>query len=367
MEIINLPFHDKNAINEFHSVWAAVYERSKGRLVPESIDDLTWAFSAKNHWFHQGKGILLWERNKTRAAAFFNPNASYFNAPVAYFGFWETLPGQQAVNDEIFEKINAWAKAQGAKHVVGPINFNTFFSYRLRLDSFEEQTFFNEPNQPEYYRPIIESMNFKLVVNYISPRCEDVEKIKAFHGSNRKLIADLAANNLKVSSLTAHIFLERLPEIYDFLSATFQDNTLYTPISWDTFKEDLAEPASAKLCPLTSVICTDLDSSIAGFFLCYPDYQPLTVAGKRTSEICFEKHFKLLGQPRCIANTGGVLPKYRNLGLFNAMVAELAGRVAENYSSLVSGLIREGNPSQNPALRLGDRDVKYGLFARKAE
>src|SRR6187549_1698901 len=52
----------------------------------------------------------------------------------AYFGFWETVD-DPSLNKEVFTTLQNDALARGKKKLTGPLNFNTYQSYRLRLNN----------------------------------------------------------------------------------------------------------------------------------------------------------------------------------------------------------------------------------------
>ena len=96
--------------------------------------------------------LRVWARawpGKARLAAFFSPNQMVDDLPTAFFGFWETEEYFPA-NEELFREAEDWARQQGARQLLGPINFSTFNPYRVRLNHFDKGSFPGEPYNPPW-------------------------------------------------------------------------------------------------------------------------------------------------------------------------------------------------------------------------
>ena len=87
--------------------------------------------------------------------------------PAAFFGFWETVE-DLPTNQKLFLELEDWAKSLGAKILVGPINFSTFYGNRIRIDQKNSHSFLGEPYNPSYYPKILEGAGFEKYHQYIT-------------------------------------------------------------------------------------------------------------------------------------------------------------------------------------------------------
>ena len=76
----------------------------------------------------------LWVGDKARAGLFFDKNLLMDDVPAACFGYWEGLNDPEA-HRELLSHAEQWAREKGAKKLYGPINFSTYYAYRIRTDN----------------------------------------------------------------------------------------------------------------------------------------------------------------------------------------------------------------------------------------
>ncbi len=333
-------------------------------------------FSSAHDFFRQGKvwlGVAGQELNgqgadaTTRVAGFVHPQQIIDGKPVAFFGYWESanLP---APNHALFAQLEQWAKQQGAVALYGPIDFNTYGAYRLRLNDFEQSAFPGEPCNPDYYPQLLEALGFDITCRYQSRFHPDVKVLAQELQPRLQQVQNQLQDQFRLSLLTPDFWLEHLDELYPLVDVIFRQNFAYTPITLQQFRDSCGAAFAQKFCPRSSVLATTHNGDVAGFFLCYPDYSPLLrVANAQripASEIRFDVHAPQLPRPTlALAKTGGVHPDFRQGGLFNWMGMQLVTNVAAHYDTIAGALMREDNHS----LRFGmicpiQRD--YGLYCK---
>ena len=119
------------------SLAQAIYQ-GDDQWIPEDPQAITAAFSPENAWFQKGALSLFLIKGKARAAAFIGPQGGpemvIDGLKAAFFGYWETTEDPEA-DRLLMAKVEAWAKAQGASVLYGPINFTTYGTYRLRTSA----------------------------------------------------------------------------------------------------------------------------------------------------------------------------------------------------------------------------------------
>ena len=322
---------------------------------------LAQAFSMANPWFAQPNhrawlGVIP---GQARLAGFYC-GQEVDGERVAFFGFWEGI-NELAPHQELFQALCRWAKAQGATRVYGPINFSTFGAYRVRLDGFEAGCFPGEPWNPPYYAALMTQLGFSERYRYLSTS-NQVADVVAQVGPDYARYKPKLESVVSFSALSGEFWMDNLDELYGFVDNVFGGNFAYSSPSLTQFKAQCGKPFADKLCPHTSALATAHDGRIAGFFLVFPDYAPLIKRGIRN--ISYHEHAHLLPEPRhALAKTGGVLPAFRELGLFTAMGCELSLRAEGRYQQISACLVRADNPSRQFALRHGVASQRqYALY-----
>ncbi len=330
-------------------------------------------FSTENDYFRTGRA---WAETAEgcRLAGFFNPEQRINDEAVAYFGFWENSGDTDAVLNaqrDLFARFERWAAEQGAERIYGPINFNTYGPYRLRLA--DEQggmpgpVFAGEPYNPLSYGEQLQALGYDIHYRYYTRINNNLPALALQMEKPLAQALQQLQGEFIVSRLDGDTWMNNLPELYPLIDRMFHQNFAYSPISEAQFVAACGEPFARKLCPQSSVLVRHKSGAIAGFFLCYPDYSPLQVAGSlmKAADISYAKHAALLPEPRlALAKTGAIHPDYRQAGLFTLMSMQLTCWAAPHYQRVAAALVREDNPSLRYAHN-GEEVRVYGLFTKQ--
>lgn len=350
--------------------------------IPENEEKIRQQFSADNPYFLSCQARVFSSDLEARLVGFYNPDLEIEGEKIAYFGFWESQ-NDLAVNQTLFLQLQQWAKSLGAQRIYGPINFSTYQSNRLRVDSFDKASFIDEPYNPEYYPSILEQLGFSKKYGYTSAINQSVDNLVAQIQLPFEALKKPIENQFVFEKLTGQVWLDNLENLYPLVDSIFSENFAYTPVSWESFQALCGESFAKKLCPNSSVIVRDLEGDIAGFFITYPDYGSLVnqaalnkEAGSKdeqlnAADVSFAEHYPLLQAPRLLlAKTCGVAPKYRAAKLFPLMSMQLS-LWAEGYYEQVSGaMIRDDNASMSfykSLEKAGNKDFitrNYALFTK---
>lgn len=366
-----------------HQIYA-----TDGNWIPEQRESVRQQFSDSNAWFKENRAWLGVKEGRARLAGFYNPSVNIDGQPCAFFGYFDCEDDLDACTD-LFAEFEQWARERGARKVFGPINFSTLNDYRLRVDNFDKAPFPNEPYNKPWYPRILESLGFSVRHYYSSSFQSDPQaqanEVGGFYRDYEKKFSDI----LTFQPLTADRWLARLDDIHPLINQMFAQSFAFSAISLNTFHAQLGESIARKICPETSVLVTDQDQNVAGFFLCYPDYSPLlrqdadrnnarAAATKsdaisdaidlplKPAQVDYQKHFSRLPEDRqMIAKSGGVAPQYRSIKLFSAMCACISVTSAPLYQRSVAATVRDNNLSLNFASRHCARSTtRYALFEK---
>jgi len=361
---------------EFFQVANNVYQGDP-HWIPENIASIRQQFSSDNSYFDRCQAQVFCDGDQARLIGFYNPDLEIEGEHAAYFGFWET-ENTLAINQVLFGQFETWAKACGANRIYGPINFSTYQNNRLRVDSFDDAAFIDEPYNPDYYPYLLEQLGFEKKYGYVTSINQSVDNLIKQITQPFMALKASTAGDFVFERLTGDVWLDNLEDLYPLVDAIFSQNFAYTPVSWQSFKELCGESFAKKLCPKTSVIVRDLTGDIAGFFITYPDYGSLVNQSaidsgvlKSASEMNYAEHYPLLKQPRLLlAKTCGVAPKYRSAGLFPLMSLQLTLWAEGSYEHISGAMMRDDNASVSfykSLIKAGNKDFlmrKYALFTK---
>ncbi|WP_250657930.1 hypothetical protein [Alkalimarinus coralli] len=354
----------------FFSIAEKVYA-SDDFWIKESEPYIRTLFSTENSFFGSGKAWVDTEKNCARLAGFYNPDQLIDGKRAAYFGFWE-CDNQLEANQALFERFERWARACGADVIYGPINFNTFGLYRIRMSHHENGYFPGEPYNPSYYPELMEKLGYGVSKRFYSWFGRLDNRAEKSAPLMSKEVAKLEQQGIKFSRLTPEYWLNHLPEIFLNVDEIFKDNFAYSGITFEAFEKAFGEGFAYRFCPKASVLATDAEGNIAGFFVAFPDYSPLLKQSSpkkvEASQIRYNDHFKLLEHPKVLGKSGGVSPAYRKSGLFSVMSYLLTQWSEASYELGGATLVREDNPSARVGRLFfsqpGDWSHEYALFSK---
>jgi GNAT superfamily N-acetyltransferase len=337
--------------------------------IPEEESVIRRAFSSSNAWFAQGHAATFSVEGRARLAVFRTRSCLIDGQDAAFFGFFES-DGDSATAKALLDAAAEWARNAGASVLYGPINFNTFGSYRLRLSAEPGgMPFPGEPyNRPEYSAILAEN-GFCEAMRYVSQVSDfGVNAAEAQRNAAEKLMAA----GYSFEPLDGARWLELLPQIHRMADEIFGDAFAYSRVSFDEFAAGYGEGTAKRLCPHTSVLALGPSGDIAGFLVSFPHYGPLLIQGSTIgrvglSELSYDVHQPMLvaaGERTAVAKTIGVRPAHRQHGLMNAIGAIAIERGRGRYDRWIAALVRENNVSRRFAEQHNHHLRRYALYRR---
>lgn len=347
--------------DNFFSVPDHVYCNERASI-PEDRATIEWLFSDENSFFKEGEAWVRVIPNTARLAGFIHPD---YPKGCAYFGFWETIHDSDITN-KLFEEFEAWALSRGCRTVMGPINFSTFYTYRLRLNQFDlPYSFQGEPHSPDYYLPLLHHRGYTVSQEYFT------DVINTNHPMNKVPDAFMEKMNTRYSihPLTPDVFEERFSEFTALTNQVFGHKDFYTPSILSIF-DKVTKPFILKnICPKTSFFATAKDgSNIIGYVIVFPHYGPLLCRHSDMqvplAHIDYSTHFPMLTEPTAIVKTVCVSPEDSKKGLvFMLYLATLQASRAY-YSHIVMALTSTTTRKVLSPDVISDT-YKYGVFSKE--
>ncbi len=279
----------------------------------------------------------------------------------SYFGFWETVD-DQSLNTEAFTLLQNDALARRKKIIKGPLNFNTYQPYRLRLNNPSWIKFDNEPVNPLYYSTLLETLNFEITASFESRHIKK-SNIGNVYVTKDQLLKEVRHIPFEFIPLTPDNWKAYEHQLYELAHIIFSSNPAYIPVSFEQFSTLYNADFAAKLCPHSSVLFRDIVSGrLASMSFCQPNYERLNFP--QDYHPTFENDFNKLETKTLLAKTVGVHPDFRQQGLMNYMGAYAMLSFQNFYDEVIFCLTREGNVSNNFAKDLEYERADYALFSK---
>ena len=336
--------------------------------IPEDAAALDRLFSPEHGFFAHGRATVQVHDGEARVAGFFDPGFTIEGEPVAGFGYWEGVD-RLAPHRALFDEVERWARAQGARRLYGPVDFSTHRRYRLRLNRFDDSPFPGEPYNPDYYPRLLEALGFQVVVEYAT--LATTRLYTSVIGE--LLLAKLpylgrVPEGVEISRLTPEGWLERLDEVRAFVDTAFEENPGYFSLAESDFRALYGEVFAHRFCPFTSRIALDSAGRLAAFLLAFPDYGPLVRQGNPeripVAELRYERDYPRLAAPCFLAKTAAVRADYRRRGLLSALATDAARASLDRYADGMICLMHKRNPSLRYGLAIASHARQYGLFGK---
>ncbi|MCP4203946.1 MAG: GNAT family N-acetyltransferase [bacterium] len=283
--------------------------------------------------------------------------------PYGMLGFFEALDDSGAVA-ALFETAIEWFRERGIATVIGPIDGDTWHSYRLNAGPFEEAPFLMEPYNPPYYPELWRGNGFDVLETYLSQRASDlaavVEAMAPKH--RRALEAGYSIETLRLDRFDAE-----LGRLYRLSLRVFAGNFLYTAISEESFL-DLYRQSRALVDAELVFFARAPDGSDAGFLFAFPDRFRAVAAMQGKSHLLAKLKFLTLRNRTDSVNLKslGVVPEHRKSGVGAAlMYRAYKAALRKGYRHANLCLLRAGNPSGR--LEGGRSQVfrRYELYERR--
>ncbi len=326
VEIIPLS-RSSREILRFLKVSYRIY-RDDPLWVAPLLSDLKRVFTDENPLFQHAQ-MQLWIacRNGHDVGRIAGVIDKHYNRsatePAAFFGFYECVD-EPGASRALFAAAQEWARQQGSRRMLGPMNPTTNDECGLLIEGFDSAPVFMMTYNPRYYLAQVESEGFRkakdLLAFHIDLATIPMDRLLRISGKVKARNPELQLRPVRRKTLAQDIV--KVKEVYN---AAWQANWGFVPMT-DAEVDFMA----ARLKPLLMeglIWLVEAGSEPVGFLLALPDYnvalQPLK--GKLLTPRLLGFLPYLFGwkcPPRTRVLTLGVKEKYRSRGLETAMLVE---------------------------------------------
>lgn len=357
---------------EFVHLVYDIYQHDKC-WIPEQSNNLALAFSTVNDFFEQGEAYIDVIPDACRLAGFLHPALQIDGKKAAFFGYWESK-NTLAENKRLFTDFERWAKLGGAQVVYGPINFNTFNQYRIKLSGFDTPAFPSEPHNPDYYEHLLQSLGYQLHIRYgtfiadAKPECFD------FMIRNQTRLQSRLSKKFNLYALNETRWRALNDQLYEQVDCIFGDNFAYTPISRNLYDHAVIDNLAKKICDKTSLAVLDKNTGqLCGVHINFPDYSDLLCQQSQmninTAQIDYAQHFSKLENPCALFKISAINPKFRLNGLmYQWLATESLSRICKLYDKVAFCIVRVGGNTHRMLQKVPIHSSRhYGLFCKELE
>ncbi|MDT0684886.1 hypothetical protein [Autumnicola psychrophila] len=282
---------------------------------------------------------------------------------TALFGYWETVEAATELNKEAFWLLQADAIAYEKTSLTGPLHFNTFHRYRLRLGETPSWKIFDrEPVNPIYYPQILGDLDFRKTLTYESRRIPASE-IRNIYRDKKKFVQGIEELPFTIIPLNPENWKNYEEEIYELVESIFNANPGYKTIDPAEFKLLYNLQFSEKLCPYTASLFKDSTTGkLVALTFCHPNYK--SIQEEITGTPSFKRDFPKLKNPTMLAKSSGVHPDYRKMNLMNYSGAYVMLSFRELYEDTIFCLMKTDNYSRHFTDGIACEKAFYGLFEK---
>lgn len=245
----------------------------------------------------------------------------------------------------LLEHACAQLQGRGCGLAVGPMDGNTWRSYRLITDRGAEPPFFLEIQHPPDWPKHFSDLGFTVLADYFSALNPNLQQDARLAQLRRRV----GEHGIRVRSFELEQFDQEILRIYDLSLAGFAGNFLYSAIGWEDFY-GMYSPVKPYVRP-ELVLIAEQDGKPVGFLFALPDLLQAQ-RGQAVDTVIFK--------------TVAVLPELGGSGLGSLLVAEGHRVAAElGFKRAIHALMYEDNISRKISAHYAKPVRRYSLFVKE--
>lgn len=345
----------------FFAVADEVYEGDPNFCAP--FRDAVAASIGRADFHHRQQVLIAVENGRpvARLIARLSPDLrDAEDRPFGLLAFFEACERPEAVA-KLFATAIGWLRDHGAGAIVGPMDGDTWHSYRLNVGPYGERPFLMEPYHPPYYPALWEQNGFEVLEGYHSKRVSDLDGVlPQLEPSYRRAIAA----GYRLERLRMKRFFAELERFHALSCEMFRHNFLYSEISRSDFVE-LYSGARRLIDPDFVYFAVAPDGSDAGFLFAFPDrFRAVAAMHGRRGLLAALRFLAHRRRPDTVnLKSLGVVSAHRRSGLASALMY-CGYRTAreKGYTRANLCLIKDDNPSGGLDGGLGTLLRRYHLY-----
>jgi len=365
--------HSVNGKDDFKDFINYQYERNRGDarwIPPLRLGEIEKLTPRKNPFFaHADVELLLARRDRRivgRIAAIDDHLHNQTHGDnVAMFGFFEA--DDEAAAHALLKRVETWSRAKGRAAVRGPLNPSLNESAGLLVSGFDTDPMLMMPRNPREYAAFIESAGYAKVKDlyaWIYDMSRDLPPLFLRLADKVKQKSGITVRPFDLKEFTNET--ERLREIY---CGAWENNWGFVAPTEAEFKRIATE--MKPIFDARSAILAEVKGKPIACAVAVPD---VNQALRGTDGRLFPLGLvRLLGRRWIIDQIRllllGVLPEYRNIGIFPLLICEMHKLVRDRttYKRVEFSWVLEDNRAINQTVeRMGAQHYQTYRIYQKA-
>ena len=262
---------------------------------------------------------------------------------VGYIGHYAAADKQVATR--LLRAACDRLRQAGVAQAVGPIDGDTWHTYRFITQRGSRPPIFLEPDHPTDWPIHFTESGFNPLATYVSSEGSDLAvRVPKLEKVGQRLRND----GLTFRSLRLKRFEDELAKLHDLSTASFASNFLYSPISREAFIQ-MYQPLR-KMIVEELVLMAERDGELAGFAFAVPD-RLQAQRGEAMDTV--------------ILKTLAVRPGRRNAGLGGLLMEQchLKARTL-GFRRVIHAMMHESNKSLSLSKNYATPFRRYAIFSR---
>lgn len=178
------------------------------------------------------------------------------------FGFTELSDDLEEVK-ELFRQVEERARELGQKHLIGPVNYTTWMSYRWAISQYD-QKYYPDCENPPYYVDYIRQLGYRELYTY---RSAHINTNNVLFESGEEIFRKKKEEGFEFRLYRGEESYQIVKDIFDVSIDAFQGSLLYSEIPFEVFQEIYLE--WTKKIPEIHVFAAYKDGKAAGYVMSY--------------------------------------------------------------------------------------------------
>ena len=229
---------------------------------------------------------------------------------------------------------------------VGPLDGNTWRSYRFVTERSDAKPFFLEPDNPDEWPQHFGNVGFSTLSHYVSEINPDIANRQPELGSLRDKFADLG---VQIDPVDVANPIDDMAGIYRVVCESFKKAFMYTPLDIDSYCS-MYEPLLMQVDPRFMLVAKHA-GEVVGFILAPPDFLQLQYQHRMDA---------------IVIKTVAVLPQKEYSGLGRVLIVDLLKNAIDmGFTTAISALMQSENRSQEISSDCAGPMRAYALYAKE--
>ncbi len=344
---------EDNYIEDFLSLPKKLYTKLDNMEDPNTMKSLLLGKHPLSHDFKLSK-FLIYDEDDVVGRFIITEYPD--DKKVCYIGFFECIDDDE-VSRFLFDKASSFAKKNGYKKLVGPVDASFWIKYRLKINKFE-RPYTGEPYNLEYYYKLFTKNKFKVCDHYTSQVYERVDetysnvKFTEHYEEFKKLGYEIIKPEMSD-------FTKCMEELYDMITVLYSDFPVFKMLK----KKDFLElyKSYEKIINMDMVRMAYFKGKPVGFYISIPNYNNIVY---HLNLINILKVLKLRKKPKgYVMLYMGVDSNHHGLG--KALVYSIVEELKKSNLPSIGALAHDGKINQNYASEVINSRYEYVLLERK--